>query len=444
MGRRRLVAFIIGAATIAIATFACRQLVGIGNDPPQGSPAASTDAGAEGGFTYGQGACAACVATSCDEQATKCANNPSCSALEECMSGCATDPMCRAQCSVDHGLGNDGATPAFEACLASSCADACGATCGSAAALFPPAMATECQGCIVQKVCAAVTSCLVDPDCQASVRCQFSSGTPDAQEACPQPGLDSGGAPSMLPGYDPIAGLCSAECSWGADWSCVGKVEYPVANLGPVAVTANVFDADGTTPIDGAVVKICAAANQACVPPSLLGMGVTADGGIAAMTRNPIPFGEPIYLDISAPGYLPTLVLDYAPLSAQRAAVPVLLPTRMGVEGQAANLGLALDPNLGLVTVVAVDCRFAAAAGVSFSIETPGPPPPLFYFRGGVPVAGESSTDSSGVAVFANVPVTPTTYTIKAMPLALGRTSSTIPFFVRDGGFANFQALPTP
>jgi hypothetical protein len=68
MGRLRLAAFIVGAATIAAATFACRQLVGIGNDPPQGPNAPSPDAGAEGGFTYGQGACEACVATSCTVQ----------------------------------------------------------------------------------------------------------------------------------------------------------------------------------------------------------------------------------------------------------------------------------------------------------------------------------------------------------------------------------------
>jgi hypothetical protein len=37
MGRGRLAAFIVGAATIAAATFACRQLVGIPNTAQAGA-----------------------------------------------------------------------------------------------------------------------------------------------------------------------------------------------------------------------------------------------------------------------------------------------------------------------------------------------------------------------------------------------------------------------
>ena len=98
MGRWRLAVLVGGAAAIAVAVLACRQLVGIGDDPPQGSPGTGTDAGAEGGFTYGQGDCAACVATSCGAQAVMCAGTPSCAALEGCMSSCGTDPRCRAEC----------------------------------------------------------------------------------------------------------------------------------------------------------------------------------------------------------------------------------------------------------------------------------------------------------------------------------------------------------
>ncbi len=57
MGRARWTAWTGGAAAIAVASFACRQLVGIGDAPPAG-PVASDDAGVEAGFTYGQGDCA--------------------------------------------------------------------------------------------------------------------------------------------------------------------------------------------------------------------------------------------------------------------------------------------------------------------------------------------------------------------------------------------------
>jgi len=442
MGRGRLTGWVGGVAAMTVAVLACRQLVGIGNGPPQGQVSQSTDSGAEGGFTYGQGACETCVTTSCDAQATKCAGNPSCSALEECMSGCGTDPTCRAQCSVDHGLGNDGVTPVFEACLASSCADACGLSCGSAAALFPPAAAPGCQGCIVQKTCAYVSSCLVDPACQAALRCQLSSETPDALQACPALGLDAG-APAMNPSdYAPVAGECSSACSWGADWSCVGNVDWPSGTLGPVEVTATVLDGNMGTPIDGALVKICNIADTTCAQG--LDMKTTDDAGIVTLTRPSTPVAVPTYLDISSPTTIPTKLLDYAPSSEPRFAVAAIVPTWGALESQAAGLGVTLDPNLGIVTVAAVDCRLAVAAGVQLDINPKTSSTRRLYFADGVPSLTATATDSGGLAVFINVPVLPTTYTVTATPLALGRVSSTIPFFVQDGGYANFEALPTP
>jgi hypothetical protein len=225
MGRGGLAVWVGGAAAVAAATFACGQLVGIGNDPPQGPVSPSTEAGADAGFTYRTGACAACVATNCDEQATACAETPSCAALEGCVSDAGANPTMRAQCGVDHGLGNDTATPGFEACLAKWCPTECGLVCGGLAAVFPPATAIACEGCISGgSVCPTVTACAVDPVCQAAARCQFSSVTLDVWEACPQfPGQDGGMGPSLFSTNPPIAISCPTECSWGADWSCVGK-----------------------------------------------------------------------------------------------------------------------------------------------------------------------------------------------------------------------------
>ena len=104
MGRGR-VAACVGVVGMVVAMFACGQLVGIGNDPPQGPIAPFPDSGAEGGFTYGQGTCATCVATNCETEATMCAANPSCSTLASCMSAANGDATLRAQCGVDHGLG---------------------------------------------------------------------------------------------------------------------------------------------------------------------------------------------------------------------------------------------------------------------------------------------------------------------------------------------------
>jgi hypothetical protein len=426
---------------MVVATFACRQLVGIGDDPPQG-PTASTDAGAEGGFTYGQGDCATCVTTSCGPQATACAGNASCSGLETCMSGCGTDPTCRAQCGVDYGLGNDGVTPLFEACLAMSCATECNLTCGGLSAVFPPATALACQSCIVQGPCADVTACAQDARCQTALRCQYSSPAPDVQQGCAALAQDARGASLLMEGEGPIAKSCPVECSWGGDWSCVGKVGWPPARLDPLEVTVSVYDAYSGQYIDNATVTLCNDGDPICTPP--LKTDVTDDAGTAVLDRSSVPLGLAMYADISGSGLVSMLQLDVVPVSQPQFAIDAFVASPMDLTSAAQGIGVTLDPNAGQVTVLAVDCRGGVAPHVRFSMLVPDASPQVYYFANNVPSTTATETDGTGLAVFANVPALPARFTIIETPVGLGRASSNVPFFVRDGGYDVIYAAPTP
>jgi hypothetical protein len=438
----RFGAWVTGVTAISIATFACRQLVGIGDDPPQGSPASPADAGADAGFTYGQGDCATCVATSCAAQATACAGTASCSGLEGCMSGCGTDPTCRAQCGVDHGLGNDGVTPAFEACLATSCADACGLTCGGLAAVFPPATAPACEACISQSECVSVTACAVDPSCQAALRCQFSSETFDVQGACPGLAPDSGPPSSLSNRASPIASSCSTACSWGADWSCVGKVNWPPATLGPIDDTVVVFDYLSQAPTVGATVKLCNSQDINCAPPA--DTKVTDDAGIALLHRGPVMTPELGYVDVSSPAITPLIVFDVAGQSKPLLDVPVATITPAVFAAIPATVGFTPDPSLGTLFVEAVDCRLAAAPGVQLSLAPLAPTTRLFYLANNAYSTTATATDSTGQAVFFSVPVSPTVLEITATAQALGRATGKMAAFARPGGESIVHAQPTP
>jgi hypothetical protein len=419
------------------ASFACRQLVGIGDGPPQGQGSTSTDAGAEAGFTYGQGDCATCVTTSCAPQATACAGTPSCAALEGCMSGCGTDATCRAQCGVDHGLGNDVATPAFEACLAGACGTACGLTCGGLAAVFPPATATGCEGCILKQECTATAACATDPLCQKALRCQFSSGTLDVWQACPAVPQDAGTAP-LLPGPGaPVIGTCSSDCSWGADWSCVGKVSWPTPAPDPVTTTVFVYSSANALPIEGALVKLCDTNQPACTPP-LAGPATTDDGGTAVLQR-PAQAGGTFFVDVSSSAITPSLTFVVFPLSQPSATIPIVTVPEGELPSLANLAGVTLDPALGMILVVAVDCRLAPAPRVTFDL-TPKGTSTLAYLVGANPVIGTTETDLSGTGVFAN--------TIANMTLTLTVTtpqgpSAKVSVFARDGGISTVYAVPT-
>jgi hypothetical protein len=439
MGRRKLV--LVAAATI-LAALGCRQLVGIGDDPPRG--AASTDAGADGGFSYGLRAeCTTCVATNCAAQATACAGTPSCAALEGCLSACGANPTCRAQCGAEHGLGNDGATPAFEACLAGSCAAACELTCGGLAALFPPATATACESCIAGGgECAPVTACAVDPECQTALRCQFSSHTPDVQQACPL-APDAGLAVGPRTGVIPIATSCSKACSWGADWSCFRKVDWPLPTQGPLALTVGIYDVVTDTPIPGATVKLCESADLPC--PTGFATQPTGSGGEVTLNRGPIPYGVLYYLDVSSPAIVPTLVFDIFPISMPRLVTTpgVLTPDELAFA--AAELPVTLDPALGTMIVYAFDCRLGLAPNVQVSLDPMGPSTKRFYTDNGFVSTKPTATDRTGEAVFSNTPVTPTVLTLSVTPEVLdGGVSGTMHAFARDGGMSIVYALPTP
>ena len=437
VGRRALMAS--GAATgFAVAVLACRQLVGIGDEPPQGQGATPADSGAEGGFTYGQGDCATCVTTSCGPQAMACAETPSCAALEGCMSAASGDPTKRAQCGVDHGLGNDVATPAFEACLAGACETACGLTCGGLAAVFPPATAPACEGCIKKQECTSVSACAADPTCQAAVRCQFTSGiTLDVQQACPAVVHDAGPVAAALMGANPpIAGSCPTECSWGADWSCLGKVSWPKPTTDAVSVIVYAYGPSG--PVDQATVKLCFTSYPSCVPP--VAGPVTSDaGGTVTVQRPATPLPPLFFVDLSSPAITPALTFDVFPVSQPQLTIPFVTVPQGILPSLALQAGVTQQPGLGMLLVHAADCRLAPAPGVTFDLEPPGMSKPA-YLVGSLPVIGATATDSSGTAVFANVDVDMTLQLTVKTPHG---PSGTMSVFTRDGGLSELYAVPT-
>lgn len=438
MGRGR-VAACVGVVGMVVAMFACGQLVGIGSDPPQGPIAPFPDSGAEGGFTYGQGTCATCVATNCETEATMCAANPSCSTLASCMSAANGDATLRAQCGVDHGLGNDVATPAFEACLASSCSTECGLTCGGLAAVFPPATATGCEGCIKKQECDPVTACAQDATCQAAVRCQFTSGiTLDVQQACPAIVQDAGLGAALMGANPPVASTCPTECSWGADWSCLGKVSWPAATRDAVSVTVYAFEATG--PVDEATAVLCATNLPACVPP-LAGPATSDAGGTITVQLSTGPELLPLlFVDLSAPTITPGLIFDVFPISQRQITIPFATAPQGSLPALALQAGVAEEPGLGMLLVVAVDCRLAPAPGVTFDLEPKGMST-LAYVVGSLPVIGATATDSSGTGVFANTEVDTTLRVAVTTPQG---PSGAPAAFTRDGGLAELYAVPMP
>src|SRR5689334_20673554 len=95
-GARRL-RFATGVLAITC-LFACRQLVGVHDEPPSSGPFC--------GLTYRDTACGSCAETRCCAESAACARNSSCAPFANCLATCLGDSVCQSQCTVDHAIGS--------------------------------------------------------------------------------------------------------------------------------------------------------------------------------------------------------------------------------------------------------------------------------------------------------------------------------------------------
>ncbi|HEX8793409.1 MAG TPA: hypothetical protein VF765_20845, partial [Polyangiaceae bacterium] len=318
----RLAPTAVALPAVCVLTLACRQLVGIGDEPPSPTPSAAKEAGADAsgprcGVTYEGKTCEACLESDCCMQANACAGSAACNQLETCLGSCSGQASCRAACLQDHRAGPGGELPAFDSCMVAHCSGPCGLACGGAAEIATPDAAAACQDCFVNKACAATSSCLGDPSCADYAWCLLAAPTPDTFGSCTE-FLDGG-----LDGSSSVIGLaaayCGPECALTSNWSCVGRVEWPPGATQDLTIVLQLIDGATLQPSGGVTAKICAGGDEACAGP--LATGVTdANTGTVELTQHPeagsvVPNG---YIDLSGNGIVPEVFFWSFPLSEHR------------------------------------------------------------------------------------------------------------------------------
>jgi len=430
--------FVGGAlALVAVgAGIACRQLVGIGDDPPMDAPDASP-APVCGLAFDDAGACQACMESSCCTQASACADSGGCTTLEVCVGDCNGEPTCRSHCNLDHGILTDPAIAPLDACLAAQCSGACGAVCGGLAEFVPPTAAASCQECVRANACSKGTTCATELACQATLRCISAAPTLDVQEAC-----DPDGGPADLgSAITAVTYSCSGQCAWGNNWTCVGHVLSPPALTPGIALTVNVTAFGNGTPVPDVTTTLC---KDPCAAPFATGI-TDSDGGVTLQVDGSTGNWRNGYLSLSTPdasaGILPERAYWSFVLTQPQATLSVPTVTQFLAGMEALNLGVTWDQQLGLVLVQAYDCYGNPAPGVQFAI-TPAGQSQVFYFGTDSVNTMADSTNTNGQAVFINVPTQQIVLT--ATPEATGQVSSTVGFVAQAGGVTYVLAPPTP
>lgn len=223
------------------------------------------------------------------------------------------------------------------------------------------------------------------------------------------------------------------EVTPGADWTCVGKVNQPVASVAKITITAIIVDfVTGKAPLDDKGVAVpmkvvaCGTKTDKACSVKLAEVTSPTDG----VTKVEIPIdsgskGFNGYLRVTGPGYVPYLWYFSRPLADSR-SFPLAVLTVPTLEDPKAGLlqgfKLTATDDRGQIAVQATDCGDVPAGKVKFAVEpAPDSGSAQFYFADGVPAPVSETDDkgsTAGLGGFWNLKAG--TYVVKSLPTALG------------------------
>jgi hypothetical protein len=445
---------VLWAAFVVAAAGACRQLVGITDQPPADlvdsgipRPDAGVEAGPACGLGYTPASCETCLDSHCCGELRGCSGVAECKGFETCAGACKGDPSCRAQCFQSYRPETDPKIAALESCLVTSCASECEIECGGAAELATPDAAATCQQCFTGQACQSAAACLGNGGCATDVFCFLSSSTPDTQATCMAP-IDAGldGAPAAFQ----VAAMnqCLEACGFDSNWSCLGRVEWPPPVKGGMTLQFSLYNVVmPQLPLPGVTAKLCEVQDTSCSHPGTTALSdslgnvtlTVPDGGVGNFYVG--------YIDLSGGGIAPELFFWSFPISqnvAQLGSILTATPDQITAVASSVYDGGWDAAASGVVTVVGLDCYLLGGAGLTFSIMPPAVPPTAFYVgvNGDNFQPGLTETTSAGIGAFVNVPPGPVVVTASLPPPmgAIGQFTA----FVRPGTVSLVVALPSP
>ncbi len=365
MRRRQGGLRLIAAATAIAGIAACRQIVGIQDDPSKDLTATAC------GLPYGTTTCASCASASCCSESSTCAADPSCAPYASCFGKCDGDPKCWAQCQAQFPAAGADVT-ALSVCMATNCESQCNLTCGALAAdPIEPDAAVACQSCIVNKVCDETRACARSSDCDAIERCEHACETRDCADECQSAhGLDpayswepDGGTGGVWGVFSTASTRCLTACDFGGNWSCVGHRSFP----SPTATTDTyrlwVKDYRTGTPIQGATVALCAPQDIQCL--NAFATAETNAAGAASLPFQNIQnvsgqqgLGLNGFLRVTddADGLVPNYYYWGFPLSTAEMNTYAEVLTLSERQQVWQEINVTADPSLGTVSVAVYDC----------------------------------------------------------------------------------------
>jgi len=200
-------------------------------------------------------------------------------------------------------------------------------------------------------------------------------------------------------------------------WGCLDPsfAPPPVApSSEPVVTLASVvLDYATQMPLQGLSVKFCTNMDPDCPGAS---QAIPVPGTMDLVTAVPIRTGSLGYLRQEAPGHVPQDYFLLAPMLVNDAtytgpANVFFLVSNTAISGFINDVGINVDPTLGIISVAIVDCNGARVEGAKVTLPELGSRPELrsatgYALNNRFP-RPDAVTDSDGNAGVVNVPLGP-------------------------------------
>jgi hypothetical protein len=248
----------------------------------------------------------------------------------------------------------------------------------------------------------------------------------------------------LAPGTDRLAqgiGRQTADSGAGIDpggvdpvWGCLGQVEAPSAvPVQPeVTLSLRIIDTNTDRPPSALSVRACPKLDVECMVPLSDAVSVAADGFVHITTVQNFDG----FLEITSPGYVPTLFFVNPPLTADRQDDFAIVTTQTLIS-LAALANVPIDAALGHLLIRTFDCEGEQTSGVEFSNDKGGQP---FTFVQGLPQVGTVVTTTDGIGGYVNVPVGYVVVT--GREVAHDASSGTASVLVRAGSMTYSDVRP--
>jgi hypothetical protein len=267
--------------------------------------------------------------------------------------------------------------------------------------------------------------CETDDDCKAR---GFVDATCEAN-ACIEPGTSA-------------AGGAGGQGGGGATkWGCIGNVEWDAPTSDPVSIHASLRRLLGEDAVVGAPAKVCAPLDFECVNPISEGVS-DAEGDLVLEAH----YGFRGYTYVTPPpsfaDMAPAIIWASPPLfEPNPGGTPAHLTSEAEIGAVANILQVQVDPQMGHVFGLTVDCLGQVTSGVVIKAGTVGSDTKEYYIKGSLPSPTATATDDNGQAGFVNLP--PGNITITSTSTEAGKYGE-ITVLIKAGHVTYVALPPTP